>query len=183
MYVVLLVAAVGFSLATYFLLAASQQREFEAEFYSLARETADIAEANAESTFGQLQSLATAITSVAKTTAPSPGRLEGSSGRARFPNVTVPHFDLRSQEIADLTGAEMIMFVPFVDKINRRGWEEYAVAHQAWIKQDYEYRDWDVSRIEPIPGEIYPCPKQINDTRRGFIDEERQLLAVSPLVD
>jgi hypothetical protein len=72
-----------------------------------------------------LRSLATAITSLA---------VDSNHG---FPNVTIPHFDLRAQEIAELTGAEMIMFVPFVEEEVRTGWEQYAVEHQGWIRQDY----------------------------------------------
>ena len=124
-YVVLLVAAVGFGLATYFLLQSSQDKKFESEFHSFARETADIAENNAENTFGQLKSLATAMTSVAQ------------DSKDRFPNTTVPHFDLRAQEIAELTGAEMILWVPFVDRKDQSGWESYAVENQDWVAQDY----------------------------------------------
>ena len=96
------------------------------QFQSYARETADIAENNANKIFGQLQSFATAITSVAIQT-----------NNYGFPNVTVPHFDKRAQEIANLTGAEMIMFAPFVNQNEKEGWESYAVQHQDWISQDY----------------------------------------------
>ena len=105
--------------------------------------------------------MATAITSVAIDT-----------GIYGFPNVTIPHFDLRAQEIQDLTGAEMIMFVPFVEKVNREGFVSYARDHQSWIEQDYEYRDWDTSALAPFPIDIHECTwcYEINDTRRGYVD-------------
>ena len=77
--------------------------------------------------FGQFQSLAITVTSYAM----------GANGTSSFPNATIPHFDFRSQEIVDLTGAEMIMFVPLVEKSNRRGWEDYANSNLWWIAQDY----------------------------------------------
>ena len=168
-YAVLALAAIGFSLATFFLLKSANEKKFKSEvrtngvaskpndkkdifakmpvyllklwlgffllflkisiilqFQSYARETADIAENNANKIFGQLQSFATAITSVAIQT-----------NNYGFPNVTVPHFDKRAQEIANLTGAEMIMFAPFVNQNEKEGWERYAVQHQDWISQDY----------------------------------------------
>jgi len=118
-------AAIAFGLATFYLLKISQERRFEAAFKSIARETAELAEANAEGVFGQLKSLATAITSVAQ------------SSETRFPFVTVPHFDLRTQEIASLTGVEMILFVPFVSGDDRDAFEHYQVANQQWILEDY----------------------------------------------
>lgn len=122
-------AAIGFALATYFLLSAQEQQEFESSFESYARETADIAENNADNCFGQLRTMATSFTSLA---------LDQNG----FPNVTVPHFDIRAQEITDLTGAEMILFVPFVEKAKRVGWEEYAQQNEGWISQDYVSIFW-----------------------------------------
>lgn len=87
----------------------------------------DIAQNNADKIFGQLRSLATAITSIA---------VNEDDGNM-FPNVTVPHFDLRTQEIADLTGMEMITFIPFVELANRSGWEVYATENKDWILEDY----------------------------------------------
>ena len=71
-------------------------------------ETANAAEASAHNTFGQFEALATTITSEAQINNHKNGDEEYS-----FPYMNVPHFDRRSQEISDRTGAEMIMFVPF----------------------------------------------------------------------
>ena len=99
-----------------------------------------MAENNALNTFGQLRTLATAITCVAET---------HNMGHS-FPNLTIPHFDLRAEEIAELTGAEMILFVPFVEEPERPGFESYAVQNQYWIEEAYvsTYILGDVSKGE-----------------------------------
>lgn len=125
-YLVLFIAAIGFGVGAYFLLATSEQQTFQSQFQSFARETAEIAENNAENTFGQLRTLATAITSIAQ-----------ASDGVDFPNVLVPFFDLRVPEIAELTGAEMIMWAPFVEKKDRLGYEKISHSQQEWINQDY----------------------------------------------
>ena len=89
----------------------------------------EISENNAGNAFGQLQTLATVITSIAY-----------DSKEGGFPNVTIPHFDLRAKEIAALTGAEMIMFAPFVENESKTGWEEYKQNNRWWIDQDYVSR-------------------------------------------
>lgn len=53
-----------------------------------------------------------------------------------FPQVTMTHFGLRAKEIADLTGAELILFVPFVEQRTKQSYEQYAVENQYWIEQD-----------------------------------------------
>lgn len=162
---ILFVAALGFGLGTFFLLKHSQESDFQSSFESFARETADIAENNAAMTFGQLKSLSTAITSVSQ-----------DSETESFPSVSVPHFDLRAREIADLTGIEMVLFVPFVNGTaqDKREWETFELANQDWILQDYAYRGWDMSRLESIPHKIYnyTVPQDFNDTRRGFVDAD-----------
>lgn len=168
--------------STYFLLLASQQKEFETEFESFAREAADIAENNAENAFGQFRTLATAITSAA---------IDGQKGydfvpdltdtndyyngtENVFPNVTIAHFDLRAQEISKLTGAEMIMFVPFVEQADLTAWENYSTENQWWIEQDYGYRGWDLAAVEPVAKKLYSLPwfDDLNDTRRGYMNED-----------
>ncbi|CAB9527019.1 Receptor-type guanylate cyclase gcy [Seminavis robusta] len=168
----LFLAALVFGLATYFVMLASQHAEFESSFESFARETADIAENNAENSLGHLRNLATAITSQVV-----------DNEQATFPFVTIPHFDLRTQEIADLTGIEMILFVPFVTQQDAKtssqeqqahdDWETYTMEHQDWILQDYNYRGWDPSTLTPIPRHIYnyTLPPNFNETRPGFVDE------------
>eukprot|EP00526_Cylindrotheca_closterium_P003919 CAMPEP_0113631220 /NCGR_PEP_ID=MMETSP0017_2-20120614/16224_1 /TAXON_ID=2856 /ORGANISM="Cylindrotheca closterium" /LENGTH=1165 /DNA_ID=CAMNT_0000541721 /DNA_START=11 /DNA_END=3511 /DNA_ORIENTATION=- /assembly_acc=CAM_ASM_000147 len=162
-YFVLVLAAIVFGVATFLLLDAGANREFKSEFKSFARETADIAQNNADKIFGQLRSLATAITSIA---------VNEDNGNF-FPNVTVPHFDLRTQEIADLTGLEMISFIPFVEKANRSGWEAYSNANKDWILEDYDYREWNPATIGGLMSdEIYNCDWCIEDSRKGFTDSD-----------
>jgi hypothetical protein len=88
----------------------------------------------------------------------------------------VPHFDLRSKQIADLTGIEMVLFVPFVNgtREHREAWERFEVANQDWILQDYAYRGWNASRLKSIPKKIYnyTVPEDFNETRKGFVNKD-----------
>lgn len=155
-------AAVGF--LAYYLLYRAEDSEFQSEFQSYARETSDIAENNAESTFGQLRTLATAITSVAV-----------DSADQTFPCLTIPHFDLRAREITELTGVEMIAFLPFVQAEDRQKWIDYSNNNSWWIDQDYDYRGWNRSSLTgSFPQDIYTESwfQGLNDTRRGYTNED-----------
>ena len=124
-YFVLSIAAVAFGVSTFFMLKKAEEVEFTTDFNGYARETKNIAENNAVNTFGQLKSFATAITSIVQ------------DSQRSFPNVTIPHFDRRAEDIARIAGAEMVLFIPFVEQENRKGFEKYSVEHQDWITQDY----------------------------------------------
>jgi len=112
-----------------------EYKNFELEFRSLARETADLAETNAEHTFSQLQTLATTVT--------SEGLLERERLRVinyrnesdlvgSWPNVTIPHFDKRIKDFSKSFGATMLLYVPLVQAKDKELWEEYANIHAPW---------------------------------------------------
>ena len=73
-----------------------------------------IAESNAGKIFGHLESLSLAVTSLAV-----------EYENASFPNVTIPHFDVRSQQLVEKTGAELVLWVPIVEASKREGWIEF----------------------------------------------------------
>ena len=78
---------------------------------------------------GQVQTLSTAITAWAL-------QYKKLSTNDTFPNVTLPLFDRRVQEIVELTGIEMVLFAPFVDASDQEGWIEY-MAGDKWLEEDY----------------------------------------------
>lgn len=186
-YVVLVTAAIALSVATYFFLSKANQREFVSEFQSYARETTDLAENNAENTFEQLKMLATTITSVATDSYYKPNE-------RGWPNVTIPHWDQKVQEIARSAGISMIMFVPFVQNQDREAWEDYANEHTPWedyVEQGVHVVDHSLSstashhqtghhlsqhlhsnRTHFPSGRrtIHPCEHVSNETREGFVD-------------
>ncbi|CAB9519276.1 Receptor-type guanylate cyclase gcy [Seminavis robusta] len=162
----LILAALGLTatsmvLMTYFLLSSSERIQFETAFEIFTRETAVIAEMHAENVFGQLQSLASSV----------------RSGIAQNPQqylheVSVPDFDVRTEEIANLTNIELLMFAPFVPREEQRAWEEFQLLNQEWILDGYVKRGWNTSHLKAIPRQIhnYPLPEGYNDTRRGYVD-------------
>ncbi|KAL3943078.1 MAG: hypothetical protein SGARI_000061 [Bacillariaceae sp.] len=157
-YVVLITTAVVLSVATYFFLSQANRKEFESEFHSYARETADLAENNAANTFQQLQSLASAITSVAIDEYQKPN--EGS-----WPNVTIPHWEQRVQQISESAGMELIMFDEVVEEdFEMTGQHE---GHLPTQQHDHHH--------SYEPGEIlyiHNCSHSPNDTRHGYVDED-----------
>ncbi|CAB9505432.1 Receptor-type guanylate cyclase gcy [Seminavis robusta] len=148
-------------LMTYFMLSATERIQFETAFEIFTRETAGVAEMHAENVFGQLQSLASSV----------------RSGIAQNPQqylheVSIPDFDLRVEEIANLTKIELLMFAPFVPRAEQRAWEEYQLLNQEWILDGYIERGWNTSHLKAIPRQIhnYPLPEGYNDTRRGYVN-------------
>jgi len=151
-YIVLLITGTILSTLIFVLARGVEHRNFELEFRSFARETADLAETNADHTFSQLQTLATAVTS------------EGMLGRDQihmnmnmnmdqdnndneryhdqsnshsslvgtWPNVTIPHFDQRIEDFSESFGAVFLSYVPLVQAKDKDQWEYYANQHEPW---------------------------------------------------
>ena len=151
-YIVLLITGIILSTIIYVLSRGVEHRNFELEFRSFARETADLAETNADHTFSQLQTMATAVTS------------EGMLGRDQihmnmnmnmdqdnngneiyhdqsnshsslvgtWPNVTIPHFDQRIKDFSESFGAVFLSYVPLVQAKDKDQWEYYANQHEPW---------------------------------------------------
>lgn len=167
-----LFSALGFALTTYFLLHSKQEAQFETAFKIFARETAVIADNHAENTFGQLQSLAQAITSLSKEGG-EVKTVDPITNHTPIPMVSVPHFDMRAQDIVNRTGIEMLLYLPFVPKEDRLDWEVFENEHLDWIYEGHAHRGWDVSKLGEIPALIhnYTLPKDYNDTRRGYVDD------------
>lgn len=135
-YVVLLVAGIFFSAGSYTLARWSQTRRFELEFKSFARETADLAETVADQLFSQLETMSTTVT--------SEGMLEREwihnhdhfhdhfEEFAAWPNVTIPHFDERIEDLSTSFGSIMLLYVPLVQSKDRDSWEQYANELAPW---------------------------------------------------
>ena len=171
-YLALLLAAAGVGTAAYFFVYNQEKAEFEREvrilctllgfcidwylrsshlfasvleqFRTFADEIVDMSNTNAENIFGQVNNLATTITSYS------------SSSNRTWPNVTLPHFDLRAREAEDLSGIELIIFMPVVTESEKLGWEDYAWKHQTWIDEDLKYQRYNVSHPGNITRNVYP---------------------------
>lgn len=51
--------------------------------------------------------------------------------------MTIPHFDRRTEQIAEYTGVDVVMFLPFVEEENKAQWEAHAIRSQDWLVDDY----------------------------------------------
>ena len=74
--------------------------------------------------FSQIESLATSITSHAL------------DANETFPRVTLPHFDLKTQQLSSVAGADLIFYAPILEEKDREDWEQYAFENQDWMVQD-----------------------------------------------
>jgi hypothetical protein len=57
-----------------------------------------------------------------------------------WPNVVIPHFEIRSREARELAHAELIAFAPIVSKDDKGIWEAFAVKSQGWIQEGLEFQ-------------------------------------------
>ena len=127
--------ATGLVLVTYFLLKKGEIIEFETAFNIYARELDVVVNMRSENVFGQLQSLATEVRT---TSSSSTINNDGDHSVVHYRHeVTIPDFDLRAEEITNMTGIEMLMFVPFVPNEQRESFEEYQRNNQQWITEGF----------------------------------------------
>jgi hypothetical protein len=120
-----------------FALAASQFTDFSIEII-------DAANTNAENFLGKLLTVSNTITAFALAT------------NVSWPNITVQNWDiLTTDSIEKLVGPELFLFAPVVPNKKRKSWEEYAVEHQGWIKEDLYLRGLQNIKPGDIPDEIY----------------------------
>lgn len=64
-----------------------------------------------------------------------------------WPNVTLDDFERRVTYTLDLAELVSIIFLPFVTKNTRAGWEAYSVANQHWYEEGLDFQG-DVARYE-----------------------------------
>ena len=109
-----------------------------------------------------------------------------------WPNCTVPHFDIRAREKKPQTKipfrdppGEFVAFAPFVTPETQAGWEAYAVEHQDWVAQDYNYRGygWNDTTPTPIPPTIhrYNISEPVKDFAEDMFDFMIPLWQLSPV--
>jgi hypothetical protein len=84
---------------------------------------------NAQNSFRVLETFARTITSTAL------------YANQTWPFMTLPDFEVRANDLRDVSSAEQVAFAPIIRDQDREAFEAYTVEHQAWIQQglDYEY--------------------------------------------
>jgi hypothetical protein len=110
------------------------------KFKDFAFEIDDASHRNAENVYRVLESFSTSITSIA---------LDHES---TWPNITVPHFEVRGDRFRAAIDARLVSFCPIVTDVEE--WNDYSVEHQAWMAESYEWRGEEDSP-DPIPTQVY----------------------------
>ncbi|KAG7354797.1 adenylate/guanylate cyclase [Nitzschia inconspicua] len=145
-FAVLLLATGLVSFFTYYFLSQEEKGNFEAQYLDFQNEIIDGATRQAEAFLGKLLTISNTITAFTHTT-----------GNNSWPNVTIQNFDiLTSTAFEEEVGPEFFLFAPIVEKSQKKGWEEYAVQHQGWIKDDLALRKEEDIDPGSINEEIFP---------------------------
>lgn len=90
-----------------------------------------------------------------------------------WPYFTLPHYEIRIQDLLDTSGADFAAFSPVITDDTKALWEAYALDNQGWIQDGIKLtRDLEEDQITSIPTAIYP-EKVVEDH-----DKEVQYLPV-----
>ncbi|KAG7358840.1 adenylate/guanylate cyclase [Nitzschia inconspicua] len=145
-FIVLLLATGLVSFFTYYFLSQEEKGNFEAQYLNFQIDIIDGATRQAEAFLGKLLTISNTITAFTHTT-----------GNNSWPNVTIQNFDiLTSTAFEEEVGPEFFLFAPIVEKSQKKGWEEYAMQHQRWIKDDLALRKEEDIDPGSINEEIFP---------------------------
>lgn len=130
--VLLMLIAVGATLATFSYFIVTNQQDWDSNGKHLAiidPVLGDSVRIQAKMTASSFQNLAETIT------AASLGRPESDS----FPFITVPMYELHSQQTRKKSGASQLIFIPFVAPLQKLDWERYSVQHaEDWLHESYK---------------------------------------------
>ena len=110
------------------------------QFSDFASEIEDVSRHNANNIYLGAESFAVSITSAAL-----------SSGQV-FPNITVPHFEVRGERYRLVTNSQLVSFSPIVTDVDQ--WNAYSVENQGWIQESYDLRN-DDRTPPPIPTKVF----------------------------
>eukprot|EP00539_Tryblionella_compressa_P010393 CAMPEP_0178785130 /NCGR_PEP_ID=MMETSP0745-20121128/4619_1 /TAXON_ID=913974 /ORGANISM="Nitzschia punctata, Strain CCMP561" /LENGTH=1231 /DNA_ID=CAMNT_0020442817 /DNA_START=31 /DNA_END=3727 /DNA_ORIENTATION=+ len=163
---VLLLAAGSVGFFTYYFLSQEEQSDFETQFRDFSTEIIEMSNKNAEDVLGKLIAISEFITS-------------STTGlQQTWPNVTVKNWDVLTTEDFERTaGPELYLFAPFVRNEEKKAWQEYAVTHQTWIREDLFLRGMgDVD-----PGKISEEVYAFNYDTESFYDFSLPVWQVGPV--
>jgi hypothetical protein len=73
-----------------------------------------------------------------------------------FPFVTMPDFERRSQKVREMSGAELVILAPLVNRTLEVQWIEYAQTNSAWIRQGLDLQGLFDVDPGPVPSLIHP---------------------------
>lgn len=110
----------------------------------------DLVHAEAKNVFLTVTNFCTIITS------------EALSSQAKWPFISMPHFEVRGIQMNELAKSLMIGFSPVVQEEDKKAWELYSTTMQGWIREGVDYnielhKDfmWQVEHLESIEPHIF----------------------------
>lgn len=99
------------------------------QFTNHAQEITELVNYKAQSVFTAIDTLSVMVTSLA------------IDKNATWPEIVVPHFELRAGEINHLANAEQVTFVPLVRERQLNQWEDFASNNQDWLTESLHWQD------------------------------------------
>ena len=126
----------------------------------------DLIHDEARDVFAPIANFATIITS------------EAIASRAKWPFVSVPHFEVRGLELNSLSNMLMVGFSPLVQESDRERWEIYANYMQKWIAEGIEYNTELHQNFTVNSEPIYPTIWRTNELQDAAEGDRYQLEAL-----
>lgn len=111
------------------------------QFGDYAEAIDDASQQNSNAVYLVLESLTATITSYALDT------------NMAWPNVTVPHWEIRGEKFRAVTGSHLVSIAPIVYNVDE--WNAYAVENQGWVQDAYDMRGEGEQVDEPFPAQMY----------------------------
>jgi hypothetical protein len=111
------------------------------DFFSF--EISDAAQKKMMTLFGVIGTMASTISSYAKT------------AKTSWPNVTFPSYEAVAADVRSVTGAKFVATTPLVTDATKLGWESYSVDNQGWIEEGLLQSGVANPDPQDIPVQIY----------------------------
>jgi hypothetical protein len=136
------------------------------QFQGWAKEIGDVSDVQQERMFSIIKSLSKSATASALTL------------NKTFPFFTVPYFDVKGGEAQEISGAEVVIYVPLVKTSEKERWENYASANQGWVKEGLAYRGLPDIDPGPVPEQVYSYKDTHGTHKEGQIHVDGYILPI-----
>lgn len=171
--VVLVVACVLVSLSTFLHTRDKEEKDFESHYAEYASQILNSFQDQVGLQLTALDSLASDISSVARTTV------------SEWPAVTVPDFEVRGTKTRSLANVLSLMFLPVVTGETLSAWEEHSVRDQDRLLDSLGYKtgnsngELELERISPV---IFSGHEDEDDSTSSTVGFFLPLWQISPVV-
>jgi class 3 adenylate cyclase len=132
---VLVMSAVGVSLAVFFYMRSTEDHEFEAQFESDSLKVLEAIGSTLDETLGATDAFIVKMIAYAR------------YSNSTWPYVTMPSFAIHATKLLRLSKAFQLSIGHVVEPENRIDWEIYADQHKGWIQESADIQsrdeDWD----------------------------------------